>query len=1109
MPPKRVAQQDASKYKKVATIPHVRDRPGMYIGSVNHVERKDWHLVDGKATLIKTTVPYALCHIVKEVVSNVGDNADRSRKAGIDPGECTFTVEGNKITITNEGLCIPIEKDSESGLWIPEMIFSKMRAGSNFGAERDVGGANGIGTTAAAIFSTQYGIEIRNPVSKKVYTQEWSNNLSVRHPEVIRDYYGENSLIKVWYIVDHKRMGYKEDIFVYPESAVQIFRWICASLSFTANIPVVFNGERMHLSCAGYAELHVRPECGRFVVERENLKIIYIDTPRAGKQVGFVNYVYNPMNGEHVSAALTALKNLIMPENKSDSVEITTAQIKPNVTVIISITGVVDADWGGGQTKLCFGGPMSPVMLPTTADIMKGWDVADLLDSYARAKVYKDLGKVEKKQKKGARIRPQKGEDANWAGTDKSHLCTLFPVEGDSAEGYFAMLCSVIPGGRNTSGVVVLQGKPPNVCKGDGEAKILNSPELKEISRRLKLDSTLDYATAKARKTLRYGKLCFLADADVDGAHIKCLLLAFLNKVYPTLLQTSSIVVDYITPRSRATKGNSEVKFYFEQQETEWLLNNDSTGWSFKYYKGLGNSNKDDVRRDYIDRKELAFVYDRYAGDRINLAMDGRDDENVGMRKSWITGYSPDKFVVPHGNSITITQFVDNPVREYCYESLSRGIHGSDGLNNIMRKILCGEFNEWGRGCTSKREMELRDFAGSVSKLTKYHHGEASLFKAIINMAQTHVGSNNIPLLKGVGRFGTIYKGGKHAAAPRYLCVLPSEEAAYIYLAVDDPILERNYDGDKPVEPRKYLPIIPMYLVNGVKAVCVGWTSKIPCHHPLEIIDQYIDHLEYDAPFTNLEPWYRGYTGDVYMDGDVMVSRGRAVMTSKDSYEVTCLPVRMWGVKYYEHLEKELFVFETIEGYDNLSTDDEIRFTVRGVKLKPEEKLTEQSIRVITREVISNLTIIGPTGMPVTYPDTATAMQAFFDERMPWYDVRKQHMIETNSIELNKLRERRAYILAFMQKLFVFSDSRDATIREIQRLKLNVGFYVKTSGYTLVKPYELNQQGLDEVDAAIAAARINVDRISSVSTTDMWLSDLRELRAKLVAGGIEERTFEL
>src|SRR5665647_1029400 len=127
------------------------------------------------------------------------------------------------------------------------------------------------------------------------------------------------------------------------------------------------------------------------------------------------------------------------------------------------------------------------------------------------------------------------------------------------------------------------------------------------------------------------------------------------------------------------------------------------------------------------------------------------------MRKAWITGYSADKFVVPHGNSITITQFVDNPVREYCYESLSRGIHGSDGLNNIMRKILCGEFNEWGRGCTSKREMELRDFAGSVSKLTKYHHGEASLFKAIINMAQTHVGSNNIPLLKGVGRFGTIY----------------------------------------------------------------------------------------------------------------------------------------------------------------------------------------------------------------------------------------------------------------------------------------------------------------------------------------------------------------
>lgn len=1126
------AQSDAASYREVADVEHVLIRPNTYLGSINHIKRKDWHLIDGKAVLKDTTVPYAMIHVAKELASNVGDNIDKSRRAGAHPGECSVIVEGNKVEFVSGGLCMPIEVNQDTGLYIPEMCFSRLRAGGNLGEHREVGGANGIGTKAAGIFSTHYGIEVSNPVSRKSYRQEWRNNLSVRgEPEINHAYQGKDSVFHIWYVIDHKRLGYAEDKFEYPEAVVQMIHWICASLSFTTGVPVTFNGERMQHTKESYAQLYTVTGAERvFSHEVKGIKLIYIDTPKAGKQVGFANYIHNPSGGAHLKEALGMVKKIVAPERKkctandvavlqksdapapeapskvskktTPAVKVTAAQIKPHITVIISLTGVENADWGSGQTKIFFSGPAPAIALPRNFSDIKTWSVCNAVAAYVNGKVFKNMGDIDPDKKKGAYQKTKRGEDANWVLQGKRNAeCELHIVEGESAEAYDSKLLNFVPGGRDRIGTLTLRGKPMNVYKATDE-NIRENKELCELTRRLALKIGTDYAIAANRKKLRYGKVVFMADSDIDGAHIKALLLGFFNKLYPGLLSCGDFVVDYLTPLSVGIKGSRVVKFYYDRQFQHWLGSNDPKGWSFNYYKGLGRSKKEDVERDYIDKHEIAFEYDATADSRIRLAVDGED---VEMRKAWMSKWDPVNVSPYLERSITITQFVDDRIRHYSWETLARNMPRFDGFTDVARKIAYGAEHTWGRRMTSKKLVKVTDFAGSVGTLTQYHHGD-SIQHSVINMAQTHSGSNNVPYLQGEGTFGTPYKGGKHAAQPRYLEVTGNPLMAYYFRPEDDCIREHNYEENDKVEPVQMHCILPFCLINGVVAVCTGWSSFIPCHHPREVMAAFVKRLK-GVPFTDPEPWYRDYQGEVYMDGNVMVSRGKAALLAgdKSDFEVTCLPVGVWGNTYREgFLERELFAGNIPTPAESRCTDSETYFRVRGMVLEKDDGgvakgLTEERIGIVSRKTINGYTILDNDGKPVTFHSIRELMEAFYVSRLPVYERRKQAMILADKAVLGKLRERLDYISAYMEKRFDFRDragealSRSRVIAIIERLGLNAGFYVDRPGYSKVKTYDLNKEGFEETERDIVATERKIEEMLKREVKEMWLSDLSDL----------------
>ena len=125
-----------------------------------------------------------------------------------------------------------------------------------------------------------------------------------------------------------------------------------------------------------------------------------------------------------------------------------------------------------------------------------------------------------------------------------------------------------------------------------------------------------------------------------------------------------------------------------------------------------------------------------------------------------------------------------------------------------------------------------------------YHHGEQSLNQTIVSMAQDYVGSNNLNLLQPNGQFGTRLLGGKDSASPRYIytCLAPITHT--IMKNEDESLLQAQYEEGIRIEPVCFLPVVPRVLINGATGIGTGWSTTIPNHNPIEIVDRMIMKLK-------------------------------------------------------------------------------------------------------------------------------------------------------------------------------------------------------------------------------------------------------------------------
>ena len=136
-------------------------------------------------------------------------------------------------------------------------------------------------------------------------------------------------------------------------------------------------------------------------------------------------------------------------------------------------------------------------------------------------------------------------------------------------------------------------------------------------------------------------------------------------------------------------------------------------------------------------------------------------------------------------------------------------------------------------------------------------------FKIVTGMAQDFVGSNNLNLLEPGGQFGTRMAGGKDAASPRYIFTRLSPFSRILFPDVDDTLLQHLEDDGLSIEPKYYVPIIPLLLVNGSQGIGTGWSTYIPQHNVRDVLEHIRAKIDNSEILPQIKPWSRGFIGDM------------------------------------------------------------------------------------------------------------------------------------------------------------------------------------------------------------------------------------------------------
>jgi DNA topoisomerase-2 len=1155
----------SKKYQKKSHHQHILDRPDTYIGSTKTNDDARWVYDAATGKMIWKVVKFnpGLYKIFDEIVVNARDEFVRSTTtAGMTPVKrIDITVENDEkgntvISVENDGDGIPIEKNEEENVMIPELIFGHLLTSANYddSEERVVGGKNGIGSKATSIFSQRFSIDIKTPASGKHYTQTWRENMFVCEPATVKPYKGAKGHVNVTFMPDKTRFvgaftdeGMTPDMLaVLHTRAIELAGLVGKDLKVSWNGSIVSSNTfekfiklflRDGLSGYAYEDCGPRWEVGAILAN--HLYSGDEELPE-DKHISFVNGVHTKKGGKHVETVTRKVVGDYCDFAKTKKVDIKPGQLKHSIVFFINST-IVNPSFDS-QSKEFLTTPASefgsrPEYSGKMITALTKLGLLEEAKLVLEAKSLRDTKKTDGKKRSTLRG-IVKLEDALFAGTAKSSECTLILTEGDSAA------TSAISGlkevGREQWGVFPLRGKLLNV-RDITPQKFNANEELTAIKKILGLEQGRVYRNVSE---LRYGRVMIMADQDHDGSHIKGLLMNLFHAEWPGLMK-NGFLCTLLTPILKATKGKTVLSFYSLPEFQQWkdAQPNGLSGWKIKYYKGLGTSTPAEAREWFKDLHEIHYQWDDETDEAIHLAFNKKLADD---RKRWLSQYDPTRMLIPVENKASYSMFVHNELVHFSNADNIRSIpHVMDGLKPSQRKILysCLKRN-------LKEEIRVAQLAGYVSEHAAYHHGEASLCGTIVAMAQSFVGSNNVNLLKPVGQFGSRLSGGKDSASPRYIHTYLEEIVSKLFRKEDQGLLKYLDDDGQTVEPEYYLPVVPLIAINGSIGIGTGYSTDIPPYKPDDIICLLRHRLAGSLETLGgrpLDPWWFGFRGKtVRKDDQTWVTKGVYELDdAKHTVTITELPVGMWTKDYKAFLDelceeddkkskeakKEAKKVENtsqssnrstkaeqraeaakepcgLKGFDDLYNDVDVRFVLYFTEegydtIKDDLAGFEKRFKLTTSWKTTNMTCFDTEFRLVKYPTVGDMLEAFVEKRLPMYEARRQHQMDVLKKQMEEMDAKRRFIQAILDERLIIQKRSDeeivAGLKECDIPALSCpekpDEYDSYDYVLRMRIDRLKQSAIVDLDEQIGEKQGQIDYLEGQTAASLWLNDLNEFEA--------------
>ncbi|XP_052171246.1 DNA topoisomerase 2 [Diospyros lotus] len=1031
-------------YQKKTQLEHILLRPDTYIGSIEKHSQTLWVYENNE--MVHRSVSYVpgLYKIFDEILVNAADN--KQRDPSMDSIKVVIDVEMNLISVYNSGDGVPVEVHQEEGVYVPELIFGHLLTSSNYDdtVKKTTGGRNGYGAKLTNIFSTEFVIETADGKRQKKYKQVFCNNMGKKSdPVITKCKQGEN-----WTKVSFKPDLAKFNMTHLEDDVVALMKKRVIDLAgcLGKTVKVELNGQRVPVkSFVDYVNLYLqssskaRPDPLPRIAEKVNDRWEICVSLSEGQfqQVSFVNSIATIKGGTHVDYVTNQITNHIMSlvNKKNKNANVKAHMVRNHLWIFVN--ALIDNPAFDSQTKETLTirqssfGSKCELSQEFLKKVAKSGVVESLL-SWADFKQSKDLKKTDgTKRQRITGI--TKLEDANDAGGRNSDKCTLILTEGDSAKALAMAGISVV--GRNFYGVFPLRGKLLNVREASHK-QIMENAEIQHIKQILGLQHGKEYDSVKS---LRYGHLMIMTDQDHDGSHIKGLLINFIHSFWPSLLRIPSFMVEFITPIVKATYKNGKILSFYSMPEYEsWKesLGGRASGWSIKYYKGLGTSTSKEGKEYFKDlqkhKKEFRWENDQ-DGDAIELAF---SKKKIEARKNWLRQFEPGTYLDQKETLIKYSDFVNKELILFSMADLQRSIPSMvDGLKPGQRKILFCSFKR-----NFVKEAKIAQFSGYVSEHSAYHHGEQSLASTIIGMAQDYVGSNNINLLQPNGQFGTRHQGGKDHASARYIYTRLSPITRFLFPKEDDILLDYLNEDGQSIEPTWYMPIIPTVLVNGSEGIGTGWSSYIPNYNPRDIVEN-VRHLLNGEPMEPMDPWYKGFRGTIEKTatkeaGASYTVSGIIEEVNETTLRIIELPIRRWTQDYKEFLEsimtgndkvKDPFIKDYREHNDDTTVHFEVLLSEENLIMAKQEGLLKK-FKLTTTISTSNMHLFDPKGVIKKYDNPEQILEEFFHVRLEFYEKRKKVLLDNLEMDLLKLENKVRFILGVVKGEIIVSNRKRAEL---------------------------------------------------------------------------------